>query len=43
VELHRLPQANFRIVRIFTAYQQVEACALLVEKIGGHMGADVSG
>jgi len=43
VELHRLPQANLRVVRIFAAYQQIETCALLVKKIGSHMGADVSG
>ncbi len=43
VQLHGLPQANFRVMRVFTAHQQVESCALLVEKIGRHMGADVSG
>src|SRR6478752_1980074 len=42
MELERLPQSSRGFLRIPGANQQVQRSAVLLEQVGGHVGADVS-
>lgn len=43
VQLESLPEADFGLMRVSGAHQDVEGGAMLVEEIGGDVSADVSG
>src|SRR6185369_15527448 len=43
MQLQRVPEALFRLVRIFSAHQHVNRGAEILQQVGGNMRADVSG
>ena len=43
MQLQRLPEPEFGLVRIAGANQHIQRCAMLFEQIGGDVAADVAG
>ena len=43
MQLQRMPQTHFRLVRIARPHQYVQRSPVLFQKIGGDVRADVSG